>query len=120
MKTNSCKSIDEYTDSFPFKIRQILQRIRTIVKKEAPDATEVIKYQMPTFVLGKNLLHFAAYKNHIGFYPTPSAIVKFKNKLKKYKISKGAIQFPVDKSMPYNLIKEITKYRVESLKTRNM
>lgn len=106
-------TIDKYITIFPKKVQEILFKVRTTIKKAAPDATEIIKYQMPTFYLNGNLVHFAAFKNHIGFYPTPSPIIKFKKELKKYKTSKGTIQFPIDKPIPYELIKKITIYRVQ-------
>lgn len=89
-----------------------MERLRKAIKEEAPQATETINYQMPTFKLNGNLVHFAAYKNHIGFYPAPSAIEAFKDKLSSYKTSKGAIQFPLDKSLPIDLIREMVRYRI--------
>jgi uncharacterized protein YdhG (YjbR/CyaY superfamily) len=89
------------------------------IKDIAPKTDELIAYGMPTFKLnGKNLVHFAYYKNHIGFYPTPSPIEKFKNKLKDYKYSKGAIQFPLSEDLPLNLIKEIVVERVKELENK--
>jgi len=106
-------SIDEYIALFPAEIQAILQKIRTTIKEIVPDAVEAIKYQMPTFVFKKkNLVHFAAFKNHIGFYPTPSGIEQFKEALVAYASSKGAVQFPLDKPIPYDLIAEITRFRV--------
>jgi uncharacterized protein YdhG (YjbR/CyaY superfamily) len=90
-----------------------MEKMRKAIKEEAPQATEAISYQMPTFKLNGNLVHFAAYKKHIGFYPTPSAIEAFREKLSSYKTSKGAIQFPIDKSLPIDLIKDMVKYRVK-------
>lgn len=106
------KTIDEYHLSFPKNIRNILETLRKTIKQIAPKAQEVISYNMPTFKLNKNLVHYAAYKEHIGFYPTPSPIKKFKDELVKYKTSKGAIQFPIDKPLPSALIKKMVKYRV--------
>lgn len=110
---NEFKTIDEYIASFPKDIQSVMNKLRKAIKEEAPKATEAISYQMPTFKLNGNLVHFAAYKNHIGFYPTPSAILAFKEKLSLYKTSKGAIQFPLEKSLPIDLIKEMVRYRVK-------
>ena len=105
------ESIDEYIAGFPEDIKGILQEIRTLIQKTIPEATEKISYGMPTFYLNGNLVHFAAYKNHIGFYPTPSGLEAFKEEVSKYKHSKGAVQFPIDKPMPLELIVQIVKYR---------
>jgi uncharacterized protein YdhG (YjbR/CyaY superfamily) len=104
--------IDEYIRQFPNEVQTILNEIRKVIKKAAPEAEEKISYQMPTFVLYGNLVHFAAYKNHIGFYPTPSGIEEFKEQLSGYKGAKGSVQFPIDKPIPYDLISAIVKYRV--------
>lgn len=105
------ESIDEYIAGFPEDIKGILQEIRTLIQKTVPKALEKISYGMPTFYLNGNLVHFAAYKNHIGFYPTPSGLEAFKEAVSKYKHSKGAVQFPIDKPMPLELIVQIVKYR---------
>jgi uncharacterized protein YdhG (YjbR/CyaY superfamily) len=107
------KSIDEYILKFPPEIQEILVMLRKVIKEAAPNAKEKISYQMPTFDLHGNLVHFAAYKNHIGFYPSPSGIDKFKNELWEYKGAKGSVQFPMDKPLPYELISKIVKFRVE-------
>lgn len=110
-------SIDEYIASFPEDIQNILNDIRATIRAAAPEATEKISYQMPTFFLNGNLVHFAAFKNHVGFYPTPSGIDEFKAELSKYKGSKGSIQFPIDQPVPLDLIAKIVKYRIsENLK----
>ncbi|MDH2917481.1 MAG: DUF1801 domain-containing protein [Gallionella sp.] len=106
-------NIDEYIATFPHEVQAILQKLRQTICKAAPDATEKISYQMPTFYLNGNLVHFAAYKNHIGFYPAPSGIVAFQDELKKYKTSKGAIQFPIDAPIPQALVKKIVEFRVK-------
>ena len=106
-------TIDEYIATFPADIQSILQKIRATIRKSAPQAEETINYQMPTFKLHGNLVHFAAFKNHIGFYPTPSGIEKFKKDIEKYEWAKGSVQFPLDKPMPYGLIGKITKFRVK-------
>lgn len=106
------QNMDEYIAGFPPDIQAILQQIRAVIREAAPNATEAISYQMPTFKLNGNLVHFAAHTNHIGFYPTPSGTEKFAQSLASYRTSKGAIQFPLDKPIPYDLIKEITLFRV--------
>jgi uncharacterized protein YdhG (YjbR/CyaY superfamily) len=106
-------SIDEYIATFPPDIQAILQEVRATIKTAAPDAKEKISYQMPTFDLKGNLVHFAAFKKHIGFYPTPSATVAFKDELAKYEAGKGSVRFPLDKPMPLDLISKIVKARVE-------
>lgn len=105
------QSIDEYILHFPSDIQEILQNIRSVIKEAAPEATEKISYQMPTFVLYGNLVHFAAHKGHIGFYPAPSGIEAFREELSQYKGAKGSVQFPLDKPMPYELIEKIVRYR---------
>jgi uncharacterized protein YdhG (YjbR/CyaY superfamily) len=114
-KTSPPRSIDEYIAGFPLEIQEILTRIRTVIREAAPDAAEKISYQIPTFYFHGNLVHFAAYKNHIGFYPTPSGIEKFAEELKPYKTSKGAIQFPLNQAIPYELIRTITTYRYNAV-----
>lgn len=116
MKRGNFQTIDEYISTFSGGIQSSLKLIRQTIRNVAPNATETINYQMPTFKLyNKNLVHFAAYKKHIGFYPAPSAIEKFKHELLSYKWSKGAIQFPLDKPIPYDLIKRIVSFRVKEL-----
>lgn len=114
MKTDDTPkmSMDEYIANFPQDIQGILQKIRATIRKAAPQAKETINYQMPTFTLEGNLVHFAAFKNHIGFYPTPSGIEKFKQQLSVYKGAKGSVQFPLDQPIPYELIGQITEFRV--------
>lgn len=111
------KDISDYIKSSPKEVRGILKEIRQTIAKAIPKAEEAIKYQIPTFRLnGKNLLHFAAWKKHIGFYPTPSAAFKFKKELEKYEKTKGTIKFPLNKPMPLGLIAKIAKFRaVETL-----
>lgn len=105
-------TIDEYIMQFTPEIQAILQEIRRIIKEAAPEAEEKISYQMPTFFLNGNLVHFAAFKNHIGFYPAPSGIEAFSEELKIYKGAKGSVQFPLNQPMPLELIRRITIYRV--------
>ena len=113
MKQIQASSIDAYIASFPVEIQAILEQIRSVIKQAAPEAQETIKYAMPTFVFHGNLVHFAAFTHHIGFYPVPTGIEAFKKELSVYKSAKGSVQFPLDKPMPLNLISAITKFRVE-------
>jgi len=107
------KTIDEYIHTFPEPVQKMLLELREVIKKEAPDAQEKISYQMPTFFLNGNLVHFAAYDHHLGFYPTSSGIEAFKSELSVYKNAKGSVQFPIDKPLPFELIKKIVRFRVE-------
>lgn len=120
MKDNSIKinNIDEYISIFPHDVQMLLQEIRDTIKKIAPEASEVISYGMPAFKFHGILVYFAAYKNHIGFYPTGSGIEKFKHDLSPYKFSKGTIQFDLKKPIPYDLIAEITTFRKEENLTK--
>ena len=116
MKTvnGSPNTIDEYIAGFPLDVQETLKQIRTTIKKVAPDAKEAIKYKIPTFVLNGNLVHFAAFKKHIGFYPTPSGIEEFKDELSRYERAKGSVQFPIDKPIPFSLIQKIVILKVDS------
>jgi len=105
-------SIDAYIASFPEETQKILKELRATIKVSAPDAEEKISYQIPTFALKGNLVHFAAYKNHIGFYPTSSGIQAFKKELSIYEGAKGTVRFPIDKPLPLELISKIVKFRV--------
>lgn len=107
------KSIDEYIAVFPKDVQNILEEIRATIKKAAPKAEETINYQIPTFTLHGNLVHFAAFKTHIGFYPTPTGIEKFKKELSAYESAKGSVKFPLDHPIPYGLIKKIVAFRVK-------
>lgn len=106
------QTIAAYIAGFPPDIQAILQRIRQTIHEAAPEAAEAIKYQMPTFTLHGNLVHFAAFKNHIGFYPTPSGIEQFQTELAPYASSKGAVRFPFTQPIPYDLIARIVRFRV--------
>ena len=113
MERAVAKDIDQYIGGFPNDIQVLLEKIRMTIKKAAPGAQEKIGYGIPTFTLNGNLVHFAAYKNHIGFYPASSGIEKFKQELSVYKGAKGSVQFPIDKPMPLGLITKIVKFKVQ-------
>ncbi len=106
------KTIDEYIETFPKDVQSILERMRQTIREAAPEAVESISYQMPTFKLNGNLVYFAAWKNHVGFYPGSSAIEAFKKELSPFKQAKGTIQFPLDKPISFDLVKKIVKFRV--------
>ena len=112
-KKNKIETIEDYIKGYPQNVQKLLQEIRRAVRKTAPNAEEAISYQIPTFKLNGNLVHFAAFKNHIGFYPGSKAIEIFSKDLKEYKTSKGTVQFPIDKPIPLSLIKKIVDYRVK-------
>jgi uncharacterized protein YdhG (YjbR/CyaY superfamily) len=105
--------IDEYIAMFPKDVQEILEALRATIKKAAPDAEETINYQIPTFTLKGNLVHFAAFKNHIGFYPTPTGIENFKSELSAYESAKGSVKFPLDQPIPFDLISKIVAFRVQ-------
>lgn len=114
MARSNFKNIEEYIASFPKDVQVILEKVRNTIKKAASDAQETISYQMPTFKLnGKNLVHFAAWKNHIGFYPTSSGTKEFEKELSVYKYAKGSARFPFDETMPLSLITKIVEFRVK-------
>ena len=106
-------TIDDYIADSPPEIREVLNQIRAVIREAAPDATEAIKYQMPTFVLRGNLVHFAAYKAHIGLYPTPSGIDAFAEELAPYTGGKGSVRFPLDQPIPFELIRRIVEFRAQ-------
>lgn len=106
------REIDAYIAGFPQEVQAILTKIRATIRKAAPEAEEAFSYQMPTFRLHGNLVHFAAFKKHIGFYPTPSGIEQFKTELSAYHNAKGSVQFPLDQPIPYELIQRIVAFRV--------
>src|SRR5436309_14132518 len=105
------KTIDEYIETFPEEVRTILEKMRRTIRKAAPEAEEAISYQIPTFKLNGDLVYFAAFKKHIGFFPTSSGISAFKNELSKYKTSRGTAQFPLDQPIPYDLVMRIVLFR---------
>jgi uncharacterized protein YdhG (YjbR/CyaY superfamily) len=107
------KNIDEYISGFPAAVQETLNKVRATISKAAPDARETISYAIPTFTLNKtNLVHFAGFKNHIGFYPAPTGSEAFKAELSVYKTGKGSVQFPIDKPMPLDLITKVVEFRV--------
>lgn len=112
-------TMDGYIASFPKEVQGILEQIRAIIRNAAPGATEAISYQIPTFKLnGSNLVHFAAWKDHIGFYATPSGNVAFKKELARYKVAKGSIQFPLGEPVPYDLVTKMVKFRVQETQVK--
>jgi uncharacterized protein YdhG (YjbR/CyaY superfamily) len=115
MKTNqqAPQTIDEYIDEFRPDVQVILESLRTTIRRAAPNAEEAIKYRLPTFVLGGNLVHFGAFKKHIGFYATPTGNKKFRKELAAYEGAKGSVQFPLDKPIPFGLVSKMVKFRVK-------
>ncbi len=112
-------TIDKYISYYPDNVQVILQKIRATIRKAAPDAEEKISYQLATFTLnGKNLIHFGAFKKHIGLYPTSSGIEQFSDELAKYKGAKGSVQFTLDEPVPYALINRIVKFRIQENQAR--
>lgn len=109
----SPETIDEYISEFPKEVRKILEQVRKAISKAAPQSVEAMKYGIPTFVLGGNLVHFGAFKNHIGFYAAPTGHEAFAKELSVYKQGKGSVQFPLDQPMPLELITKITRFRVK-------
>lgn len=113
METLKPKTIDEYISSFPKPVQSLLQQVRQTIHKAAPEAEEAISYAIPTFKLNGNLVHFAAFKNHIGFYPAPTGLKEFEKDLSPYMQGKGSVQFPLDQPLPIALITKIVKFRAE-------
>ena len=118
MLATKFKTIDDYHAAFPKNIQSILNSLRKTIKQAAPQAQEVISYNMPAFKQKNVLVYYAAHAQHIGFYPTEKPMVEFKNELTKYKTSKGAIQFPLDKKLPTTLIKKIVKFRLAEIEKK--
>ena len=111
--------VENYIAQFPEDIRAMLEKIRSLIKNAAPDATESVAYGMPAYKTNKKpLVYFAAFKNHIGFYATPSGHTEFQEELSHYKQGKGSVQFPLDQAIPYELIGKIVKFRVEENKSK--
>lgn len=117
--TGKVTTIDQYVRGFPADVQQKLSEMRSTIRRAAPEASEKIAYGVPTFTLNGNLVHFAAFAHHIGFYPAPSAIMRFQRALKKYKSAKGSVQFPLDEPLPLDLIGEIVKFRVDENTRKN-
>ncbi len=113
------KTIDEYIALFSKDVQNILKALRKAIKDVAPQAEEAIRYQIPTYKLNGNLVHFAAFKDHISFFPTSSGVEAFKEKLNSYKTSKGTIRFPLDEPIPFDLVKEIVRFRVKENLSKN-
>jgi uncharacterized protein YdhG (YjbR/CyaY superfamily) len=112
------RTIDQYIAAFPPEVQQILSKLRAVIRRAAPDAEEAIRYGIPTFRLNGNLVHFAAFKNHIGFYPTPSALEQFRKELSAYTTKKGTVQFPSGQPVPYDLVERIVRFRVRESQER--
>lgn len=112
------RDIDDYIAGFPGDVQKVLQKIRMTIRRAAPDAKEKISYQIPTFTLNGNLIHFAAFKKHIGVYPAPRGSAEFKKELSRYEGGKGTVQFPLDKPIPFDLITRIVKFRVKENRQR--
>ena len=113
MKPRTAKDIDEYMAGFPLEVQAIMKELRSTIKKAAPQALETISYKMPAFMLKGSLVYFAAYKNHIGFYPTGSGIENFRKELSAYEVSKGTVRFKLNQPIPNDLISKIVKFRVK-------
>lgn len=117
-KTAPAKNVDEYIKALPANVRTISEKLRQTIKAAAPQAEEVISYQMPAYKYHGMLVYFAAFKNHIGFYPAPGGIEAFKKELSAYKGAKGSVQFPLDQPIPFDLISKIVKFRVKENEAR--
>jgi len=107
--------IDSYIETFPRETQKLLQELRILIQKTAPEANETISYAMPAFKMKKMLVYFAGYKNHIGFYPGAATILHFKNEIKEFKNAKGSVQFPINKSLPIDLIKKMVEFKLKEL-----
>jgi uncharacterized protein YdhG (YjbR/CyaY superfamily) len=112
------KTVDEYIARFPPEVRAILERLRAVIREEAPGARERIAYGMPAFSLRKDIVYFAAFKRHIGLYPLPAGIEAFKERLAPYKTGKGSVQFPLDRELPYDLVRDIVRARIAAIDGR--
>jgi uncharacterized protein YdhG (YjbR/CyaY superfamily) len=109
-------TVNGYIRSFPSEVRKKLEQLQETIKETAPGAEETISYGIPTFDLhGRHLVHFAAFRHHIGFYPTPSAIEAFKDELSPYHLSRGTVQFPIDAPLPLDLVQRMVAFRVREV-----
>ena len=113
MEENSYQTIDEYITLFPEEVQKKLKELRSVIHAAAPGATEKISWRMPTYVLNGNLVHFAAFKHHIGLYPGAEGIAAFQKEISQYKNSKGAVQFPLDQPLPLDLVRRIVEFRIK-------
>ena len=116
---DSPTTVDEYIAAFPPAVQSKLEQIRSAIRALVPEAQETIKYRMPTYFLHENLVHFAAYENHVGLYPSPSGIAKFQDELSGYKSAKGSVQFPIDQPLPMQLIGKIVKFRADEVRAKS-
>ena len=112
------KEIDKFISAYPEEVQVVLNKVRATIREAAPGAEETINYGIPTFTLNGNLVHFSGFKSHVGFYPTPSGVEKFKKELSKYEGAKGSVKFPLDQPIPYDLISKIVKFRVQENLTK--
>ncbi len=119
-KQSAPATIDEYISGFPPAVQKLLQRMRKCIRKAAPRATESIKYRIPTFELSENLVHFAGFEKHIGFYPTPSGIEEFREELAPFKKGKGSVQFPIAEPLPLELVERIVMFRVAEVHDKEL
>lgn len=113
MKAQQYRNIDDYVSNFPLDVQEVLEQIRMTIQLAVPAAEETMKYNMPAFSLNDKLVYFAAFKNHIGFYPAPTDVQEFKDDLVKYKAGKGSLQFPLKQPIPYPLINRLAKHRLK-------
>ena len=111
MRGEKFETVEQYIASFPAEVRELLEKVRASIREILPNAKEEIKYDIPTFVENGNVVHFGGYQNHIGFYPAPVGLSVFKEELAGYVTGKGSVQFPLNKPIPYDLIKKITLFR---------
>ncbi|HUI00879.1 MAG TPA: DUF1801 domain-containing protein [Nitrososphaerales archaeon] len=112
-RTKEPADVDAYIAAFPKEVQTLLTQMRRTIRSAAPEAREAISYRIPTFKLNGNLVHFAAFKDHIGFFPTSSGVSAFRKDLTRYKTARGTIQFPLDQPLPLDLVKKITLFRVK-------
>jgi uncharacterized protein YdhG (YjbR/CyaY superfamily) len=116
---SSSQEVESFISRYPAEVQEILYKIRSIIKEVAPDAQEKLNYGIPTFTLNGNLVHYSGFKDHIGFYPTPSGVEKFKKQLSKYEGAKGSVKFPLDQPIPYDLIRKIAEFRVKEQRAKS-